>query len=175
VAHSTATAFYGARYVLSNLNQRTLGLDTRASVTFSPRMTFELYVQPFFASGNYFNYKEYVAPRSTETVVYGRDRGTITETAGRKNSASYTVDPDGAGPAPEFSFDNPDFTQRSLRGNAVFRWEYRPGSVLYVAWTQSRFTDDVFGNLDLHRDQRALWATQPDNIFLIKVSWWLPR
>ena len=175
VADTTATNFYGARYVLSNLDQRTLGLDTRASVTFSPRMTLELYVQPFFASGNYFDFKEYVAPRSTETVVYGRDRGTITATPGRNNSSAYTVDPDGVGPASAFSFDNPDFTQRSLRGNAVFRWEYRPGSVLYVAWTQSRFTDDVFGNLDLQRDRHALFATVPDNVFLVKASWWMPR
>jgi hypothetical protein len=173
---NTATSFYGSRYVVSNLDQRTLGLDTRAAVTFSPRMTLELYVQPFFASGHYFNFKEYAAPRSTETLIYGRDIGTIGLTPATDTTpAFYTVDPDASGPAAAFTFDNPDFTQRSLRGNAVFRWEYRPGSVLYVAWTQSRFADDVFGNLNLRRDQRALWATQPDNIFLVKASWWLPR
>ncbi|HEY4304406.1 MAG TPA: DUF5916 domain-containing protein [Gemmatimonadaceae bacterium] len=175
VADSTAASFYGDRYVLSNLDQRTLGLDTRASVTFSPRMTLELYVQPFFASGHYFDFGEYLAPRSNEKLVYGRDRGTIDATPGASNVSSYTVDPDGTGAAESFTFDNPDFTQRSLRGNAVFRWEYRPGSVLYVAWTQSRFTDDVFGNLDFARDRRALWAAKPDNIFLVKASWWLPR
>ena len=87
----------------------------------------------------------------------------------------YTIDPDGAGPAKSFSVKNPDFSQRSLRGNAVFRWEYRPGSVLYVAWTQARSSDAAFGDLDFQRDRSALLATRPDNIFLIKASWWLQR
>lgn len=176
VEDATATAFYGSRYVMANLDQRTLGLDTRVSVTFTPRMTLELYAQPFFASGNYFKFKEYVAPRTTETAVYGEDRGTIQQVTASDGAVTYEIDPDGAaGPAQTFSIDNPDFTQRSLRGNAVFRWEYRPGSVLYFAWTQSRFADDVFGNLNFRRDRRALFAAQPDNIFLVKASWWIPR
>lgn len=125
VSDATATSFYGARYVMSDLEQRTLGLDTRLSMTFSPTMSLELYVQPFFAAGRYSSFSEFVAPRSTRLSVYGRDRGTITsvrDTTGRV--ASYTVDPDGNGPAAAFSIDNPDFTQQSLRGNAVFRWEY---------------------------------------------------
>jgi hypothetical protein len=87
----------------------------------------------------------------------------------------YTIDPDGAGNAKAFTIDNPNFSQQSLRGNAVFRWEYRPGSVLYVAWTQSRFADAAFGDLDLGRDRTALMAARPDNIFLVKASWWLAR
>ncbi|HMA25549.1 MAG TPA: hypothetical protein VKP00_16170, partial [Gemmatimonadaceae bacterium] len=87
----------------------------------------------------------------------------------------YAIDPDGAGPAAPFTIDNPNFSQQSLRGNAVFRWEYRPGSVLYVAWTQSRFADAAFGDLDLQRDRTALMAAHPDNIFLVKASWWLAR
>jgi hypothetical protein len=139
-------------------------------------MTLELYAQPFFASGNYYKYKEYASPRTTQTLVYGKDRGTIDEVVAGDGSISYSIDPDGAaGPANTFSVENPDFSQQSLRGNAVFRWEYRPGSVLYLAWTQSRFADDVFGNLNFQRDRRAMFAAQPDNIFLVKASWWLPR
>jgi len=74
-----------------------------------------------------------------------------------------------------FTITNPNFSQQSLRGNAVFRWEYRPGSVLYVAWTQSRAADAAFGDMDLARDRTALLAARPDNIFLVKASWWVPR
>jgi hypothetical protein len=88
---------------------------------------------------------------------------------------SYTVDPDGAGAAAPFSIDNPDFSVRSLRGNAVFRWEYRPGSTLFLVWTQSRSSSDASGEFDLGRDSRALTATRPDNIFLVKMNWWLAR
>jgi hypothetical protein len=57
----------------------------------------------------------------------------------------------------------------------VFRWEYRPGSVLYVAWTQSRSGEQAFGDLDFQRDRTALLAARPDNVLLVKASWWLPR
>jgi hypothetical protein len=176
VADTTAKAFYGTRYVMSALQQRTLGLDTRLNVTFSPTMTLELYMQPFFAAGRYYDFKEYVAPRTRLTATYGRDRGTIATVRDTTGAiASYTIDPDGAGPAAPFTIANPDFTETSLRGNAVFRWEYRPGSVLYVAWTQSRLADAAFGDLEFGRDRSALLATRPDNILLVKASWWIPR
>jgi len=176
VGDTTAKSFYGTRYVMAVLDQPVLGLDTRASVTFSPTMTLEVYAQPFFAAGRYHNFEEYVAPRSKDVVVYGRDRGSISAARDADGLVSqYTIDPDGAGPARPFSIDNPDFSQRSLRGNAVFRWEYRPGSVLYVAWTQSRVSDAPFGDLDFRRDRSALFAARPDNIVLVKASWWLPR
>jgi hypothetical protein len=175
IPDAAATNFFGTRYVMSNLDQRTLGLDTRLSMTFSPTMTLELYMQPFFASGNYFNFKEYAAPRTNETVIYGKDRGTIAESKDASGSTTYTIDPDGSGPAKSFTLANPNFTQQSLRGNAVFRWEYRPGSVLYLAWTQSRFADAGFSEIDFSRDRAALLSARPDNIFLVKASWWMPR
>jgi len=158
------------------LDEPLLSLETRASFTFTPTMTLEVYAQPFFAAGRYSSFEEYVAPRSKQVAVYGRDRGTISEirdTTGR--IAQYAVDPDAAGPAQPFTFDNPNFSQQSLRGNAVFRWEYRPGSVLYLAWTQSRAAGAGFGDLEFERDRSALFRTKPDNIFLVKASWWIPR
>jgi hypothetical protein len=176
ISDSTATAFYGKRYVVSSLDQRTLGLDTRLNVTFSPAMTLQLYLQPFFASGRYFDFKEYVAPRTVQTAIYGKDRGTIAAIKDAGGMVTqYVIDPDGAGRAAAFTIDNPNFSQQSLRGNAVFRWEYRPGSVLYLAWTQSRFADAAFGDMELERDRSALLAARPNNIFLVKASWWLAR
>jgi hypothetical protein len=175
VTDPTAAAFYDTRYVMSTLDQQTLGFDTRVSWTFSPTRTLELYMQPFFAAAHYFDFKEYAAPRTSLLRVYGRDQGTISQTTGRDGVVTnYTVDPDGPGPGAPFIIANPDLSQRSVRGNAVFRWEYRPGSVLYVAWTHSRESDGVFGDLRLHRDTDAILATRPDNIFLVKASWWLP-
>jgi hypothetical protein len=176
VKDPVATAFYGSRYVLSGLRQRQLALDTRLSVTFTPTMTLELYAQPFIASGQYSDFKEFDEPRRGTFSIYGRDRGTIAaarSTAGLVTD--YTVDPDGTGPSAPFTFSNPDFNFRSLRGNAVFRWEYRPGSTLYVAWTHSRSDTQPYGDFDLNRDREGLFATRPDNILLVKASWWLAR
>ncbi|MGH9203893.1 MAG: DUF5916 domain-containing protein, partial [Vicinamibacterales bacterium] len=127
VKDSTATSFYGSRYIVSGLKQKQLSLETRVNLTFSPTMTFEMFAQPLIASGAYSRYKEFAAPRSRHKLVYGRDIGEVTVQAGTPDTIS--IDPDGAGgPAASFQIVDPSFTFRSLRGNAVLRWEYRPGS-----------------------------------------------
>lgn len=174
VSDPTALSFFGRRYVLSSIRQRTLSLDTRVSATFTPTMTLEMYVQPFIASGHYFDYKELRSPRTLQSAVFGRDRGTITSIKDVHGIDSvFVVDPDATGPAASFDFDNPDFNSRSLRGNAVFRWEYRPGSTLYLVWTQSRSNSAPVGDFDIYRDRSALFSAHPDNIFLVKLSYWL--
>ena len=115
--------------------------------------------------------------RATRTYtfnVYGRDNASTIAYDGAANT--YTADPDGAGPAPAFTFDNPDFRTRSLRSNAVLRWEYRPGSTLFVVWTQSRQGDFGDPSFDLARDLgRELLHDRPTNVFLVKVNYWLSR
>jgi hypothetical protein len=164
----TATATYGRRYVFADLDQRSLSMDTRLNITFTPTLTLELYAQPLIVSARYTGFKEYDRPRSLQRSAYGVDRGTITPTA-----SGYTVDPDGTGPAAAFAMGNPDFNFRSLRGNAVVRWEFRPGSTLFLVWTQSRSATEAVGNFDLGRDVDALFSAKPDNIFLVKMSYWL--
>lgn len=175
VADPTNTAFYGRRHVLATLRQKSLGLDTRVNVTFSPTMTLQLYAQPFISSGAYSEFKEFNAPRQGAWSVYGQDRGTIVTNTAPDGSLRYTVDPDAGGPAQPFTIENPDFNFRSLRGNAVFRWEYLPGSTLYFAWTHSRSGSAPVGDFDFGRDRDALLATAPDNVFLVKASWWIAR
>jgi hypothetical protein len=60
-----------------------------------------------------------------------------------------------------------------LRGNAVLRWEWRPGSTLYVAWQQLRDSFEQVGDFDLTRDQRQLWRARPDDVLVIKINYWL--
>jgi hypothetical protein len=85
----------------------------------------------------------------------------------------YTVDPDAGGPAEEFTFDDPNFSFSSLRGNLVYRWEYQPGSTLFLVWTQDRSTDLSEGDFDLGRDVGDLYSTGSDNVFLVKLTYWL--
>lgn len=169
----TATAFYGRRYLFAELEQRTLSVDTRLSVTFSPTLSLEVFVQPLISSARYTGFREFVAPRSGEMIEYGRDFGAIW-TEGTGEDRTYTVDPDGPeGPNPGFTFEDPDFNFRSLRGNAVLRWEYLPGSTLYLVWTQDRSHTAHYGDVRLARDGSALLRAQPDNVFMIKASYWL--
>jgi hypothetical protein len=174
----TATAFFGTRYVLSDLSQKTAGFDTRMNITFTPRLTFELYAQPFISSVHFKRFKQVAAPRTQTLQVFGEDVGTVSTqldpTSGRP--ASYTIDADDTGPAAPFTLDNPDFVTRSLRGNAVLRWEYRPGSTLFLVWTRTGSSDaEGLGNFDFSRDLDALFGAKSDNIFLVKMNFWLNR
>lgn len=168
----TATAFGGTRYVFAFTETRTLSLDTRVNWTFSPNVTLQVFAQPFFASGDYQRFREFAAPRSIAKRDYGTAMGTISRDA---TARTYTVDPDGAGPAAAFTFADPNFSARSLRGTAVVRWEYRPGSTLFFAWTQQRAGASGHGDLDFSRDRTALFRDRPDNVFLVKGTYWLGK
>jgi hypothetical protein len=170
VADPTATLFYGNRYVFADLRERTLSMNARVDWTFTPVLTLQLYVQPLIASGAYSSFKEFNRPRTLDRSVYGVDRGTISYANG-----AYTVDPDGAGPATPFTISDPNFNFRSLRGSAVLRWEYHPGSTVYFVWTQERSASAAagIGDLQLGRDLQGLVGMPPDNIFLVKFSYWV--
>jgi hypothetical protein len=166
----TAGAFYGTRYVFADLDQKSVSMDTRINVTFTPDLTLDIFAQPFISTGRYTRFKEYAAPRTMDEVVYGEAAGTITQAG-----TDYTVDPDGAGPAAPFTFGDPSFNFRSLRGNAVLRWEFIPGSTLYLVWTQDRNDTESVGDLQFGRDVSALFRAKAENIFLLKINYWLAR
>jgi hypothetical protein len=163
--------FGGQRYVFGRLEQKTFAIDTRINATFTPTLTLQLFAQPFLASGHYTSFKEFAKVKSGSMIFYGKDNGsTIAPTAD-----GYRVDPDGAGAASSFEFGNPDFNVRSLRGTAVMRWEYRPGSTLFFVWTQQRDGFNTFGDFDFSRDRSALFRDRPTNVFQVKATYWLGR
>ncbi|MGW8265628.1 MAG: DUF5916 domain-containing protein, partial [Longimicrobiales bacterium] len=164
-----ATATYDTRYIFGELEQTTLSMETRLNVTFTPNLTLELFAQPFIASGDYLQLMELRAPRTFEFNRYGVDVGTIHP----DEDGDFIIDPDGDGPAEAFTVSNPDFNRVSLRGTGVLRWEWRPGSTLFLVWQQSRsnYYDD--GNFDFGRDADAMWNSRADNIFMLKATYWI--
>jgi len=164
--------------VFAPLDQTTFSLQTRFSAAFSQGLTFELYAQPLLSTGDYGELMELAAPRTFTFRGYA-ETGSV-----RRSSEGYLVDPDGPGPAQEFQARDLSFNSRSLIGNAVLRWEWRPGSTLFLVWQQTRAEriTPEFGDaarartgFDLDDDARALFGLKPNNIFLVKVSYWLPR
>ena len=173
VSDSTAVDFFGSRYVFADLKQTSVSMTTRLNVTFSPTMSLELFAQPLISANSFRNFKEFEAPRSRTKRIYGVDVGTVRVEQDVHGGRIYAVDPDGAGAAEEFQIADPDFNFRSLRGNAVFRWEYAPGSTLFLVWTQDRSASERVGDLDFGRDRAALFDADSDHVFLVKVSYWL--
>ena len=180
VSDPTATSIFGRRYLFADLDQTTLTMNLRFNITISPRVTMEIFAQPLLSSGDYEHLKELRAPRTFRFNRYGIDSGTISPIDGQSR---FSIDPDGTGPASEFQVDNKDFNVRSLRSNAVFRWEWRPGSTLFLVWQQTRSgrldwddsnaLNNGVGSFDFGRDTGDLFGLDSDNILMVKVSYWL--
>lgn len=167
VSDPLATQTYGSRYVFANIDQTSLSTSFRLDWTFSPSISLQTYVRPFITSGDFYDYKEFTKPYDYEFAIYGDERGTITQ-----NNGSYTVDPDGNGPADTFSFGEQDFNFKSIQTNAVFRWEYQPGSIFYLVWQQDRSRSTRHNDFSLNRDVNRLFEAEPTNVFLMKFSYW---
>ncbi|GBD86247.1 hypothetical protein BMS3Abin03_00160 [bacterium BMS3Abin03] len=160
-----ATETFGKRYVFGELNQKTYSASIRLNWTFSPTLSLQLYVQPLISTGKYVKYKELKTPGTYDFINYGEDGSTF-------DDENYIADPDGDGPAPEISIGNNDFNFISLRGNAVLRWEYLPGSVIFFVWTQSRADVEGSGDIGFGKSINNLVDLTPDNIFMVKFTYW---
>lgn len=163
VADATSPMPDGRRYVFGDIRQSELNTTVRADWTFTPYLSLQLVAQPFVAAGRYDAYKEFTTPgefRFREYAPLVRDGRTV------------TVDPDAAGPAPAFSFAEQDFTVRALRGNAVLRWEYRPGCTVFFVWQQQREGFDPAARLALADDARRIFTDPMRNVFLVKATYW---
>lgn len=169
------TAMFGRQYFFAAIRQKSLDLTTRLNMTFSPALSLQLFLQPFVATGGYYDFKELAQPRTTNFLRYGQTAGSTIDTTfnGDGSVASYTLDPDGAGARPSYTVGNPDFAFRSLRGNAVLRWEYRPGSTLFFVWTQSCGYFSQNPGFAPVQNFRQLCQGKSNNVIAVKFNYWL--
>ncbi|HSD65732.1 MAG TPA: DUF5916 domain-containing protein, partial [Vicinamibacteria bacterium] len=172
VPDETAAATFGSRYVFGGLEQDEWSIPLRVNLVLSPRLSLQLYTQALLSTGDYPTIRELATPRTYDFPVYGVDVGTI---AKDPDLPVYVVDPDGAGEARSFRIPVPDFNFKSLRVNAVLRWEFRPGSAAYVVWTQRRQDGRNPGDHDFTRDLGDLFAAPADDVFMVKLAWWIGR
>jgi hypothetical protein len=172
VPDPTATATFGSRYVFGGLEQTEWSVPLRVNLVLSPRLSLQLYTQALLSTGDYPGIRELAAPRTYDFPVYGVDVGTI---ARDPTLPFYEIDPDGTGEARPFRIPVPDFNFKSLRVNAVLRWEFRPGSAAYVVWTQRREDGRNPGDQDFVRDLGDLFSAPADDVFMVKLAWWIGR
>ena len=139
-------------YSFAHLNQRTIGMSTRFNYTFTPNLTFEFYGQPFVATGTYSNVRQLSAnPRAP--AYADRFQNYI---------------------APQGTATAFRFTQ--LRSSAVARWEYRPGSTLFLVWSHGRSdSSNERSTRSWTRDYRDLFSLHPDNTFVVKAAYLFSR
>ncbi len=170
VPDSTALQTLGSRYVFAELHSRSAYATLKVNAAFSRTLSVQLYAQPFTFIGAYNRFGELNAPRTYLFNQYGvNNSSTIVN-----NGDSYTVDPDGPGPAQSFDISNPNFRERSFRSTAVLRWEYRPGSTIFLVWSQTRYGSFTDVNAGLVGDLRgATFRDRPTHVLQIKVNYWL--
>ncbi|MEJ2186645.1 MAG: DUF5916 domain-containing protein, partial [Gemmatimonadota bacterium] len=127
---------------LGTVDQTTISLTARLNYTFSPTLSLQFYAQPFISAGAYSHYKVVTDPRAaryTDRVhTLTPDQLQLT-TSGDETTVNVDVNGDGTY---DFDFEDPSFNFKQLRSNLVLRWEYLPGSTLFVVWSQGR-TDYV--------------------------------
>ncbi len=162
-----SAATYNKRYVFGQIDQSTFLMDLRANYTIGPDLTLELWGEPFAASGHYYGLGELPRPRTFALRRYGTDGTTIV----RDSTGDYTVTD---GPSHTVTIPNPDFHFLSFRSNAVLRWEWRPGSTLYVVWAQDRGGSQAQVRAVGFRDLLDSFGARGDNFFAVKVSYWIP-
>ncbi len=172
VPDPTANHTYSNRYIFANLDQNTFGAEIRADWILTPKLSFQVYIQPLITSGKYSSFKTLRKPKTYDFLKYGEDGSTIEKVVSEDNSVYYSLDPDGNGEASATNIGNPDFNYVSLRGNAVLRWEYMPGSALFLVWTQSREDIDPNGEFRFGNSVNNLINVRPDNIFMLKLTYW---
>ena len=173
-------ATYGRRYLFGELERKTLSLETRVNYAFSPTLSLQVYAQGLLSSGDYVGYKQLAQPGAYDFTTFQEGQavtagGSIRCTGGticRDADGDQHVDLDANG-IPDFSFGDKDFNVRSLIGNAVLRWEYRPGSTIFFVWQRQQEGKVAIGDFDFGRDLDALWGVPADNRFIVKVNYWL--
>ena len=133
-------------YTFARLDQKTLDLSTRINFTMSPSLSLQFYGEPFTSTGEYTNWRELSNPRAEKYA----DR-----------FKPFAGDPGG------FSF-------KQFRSNTVLRWEYKPGSTMFLVWAQGRdLSGDFVNDFSVRRDFQDIFRQHPDNTLLLKVSYWI--
>ena len=134
------------RYVFARLDQKTSSMTTRVNYTITPNLSVQVYAQPFVSSGNYAQFKELVNGRALDYD----DRY-----------------------APYAYVGAPDFKVLSFRTTNVMRWEYKPGSTLFVVWQQGREGLGTPNGFHYGQDFGDVFATASSNALLVKLAYWL--
>ncbi|MCG6927168.1 MAG: carbohydrate binding family 9 domain-containing protein [Acidobacteria bacterium] len=166
---ATAPTDDGSRWVLARIDQDTWDFTIRVNFSLTPDLTVQYYGSPFIGTGRYTEFK-----RATDTLAQANsDRFHLygpAEISFRPDANAYDVTESDGGIT--YSFSNPDFSFRQFRSNLVVRWEWKPGSSLYVVWSQGRTDSVPSWDSSLGSNWDALWRTRPDNVFLVKLSYW---
>ncbi|WP_062056608.1 DUF5916 domain-containing protein [Aquimarina longa] len=156
-----------ARYITAKIDQQTLSASVRLNYSVNPNLTIEYYGQPFISRGRYtdFNYvNNAIAKNLDERVtLYEQDQISFVDD-------EYAVDENRDG-VTDYTFDDPDFAFVQFRSNLVLRWEYIPGSEIFLVWSQGITGDGAPSDRLFRSLNNQILNRHPENTFLIKATY----
>ena len=158
------------KYLFASIDRKTISTSFRVNLNLSPNLTFQYWGQPFVATGKYYDHKFIFEPMADR---YNDRFWTYSQRQISLDGDNYNVDENTDGTT-DYSFDKRDFNVQEFLSNLVVRWEYNPGSSVYLVWSQTRSSSNGSGNLDLFNDLGDLFdkgENKPHNVFLIKFSY----
>jgi hypothetical protein len=158
-----------SKIVLGRIHQKTLSMQFRINYIITPNLSVQYYGQPFASKGTYSKFKEVTASRDNEYhkrfALYSPGQLALDDV-----EDVYNVDEDRDG-LMDYSFDKPDFDVVEFRSNFVVRWEYIPGSTLFLVWSQSRNGDEQIDRFSPSQISNRLGISAPHDVFLIKYTY----
>ncbi len=156
------------RYLFAAIDQKVLSASIRISYNVTPDLTLQYWGQPFIASGKYSAFKTISNPMADSY----RDRFDVftNNQISPLVDGEYNIDENTDGNI-DYSIGNPDFNVQEFLSNLVIRWEYNPGSSVYLVWNQTRngFIED--GDMNVGDDLDNLFEDKSHNVFLVKFSY----
>jgi len=158
------------QYLLGHLHQQTLGITLRFDYYITPDLSIRYYGSPFISTGSYSGFKKVALPKANDPAdrCYLFQEDQISYDADKSN---YYVD-ENLDMLPDYSFNNPDFNFMQFRSNFVIRWEFKPGSNLYLVWTHDRTGIENMSDISVGKSFSNLFKIYPDNILLVKFNYW---
>uniref|UniRef100_UPI0032170319 DUF5916 domain-containing protein n=1 Tax=uncultured Draconibacterium sp. TaxID=1573823 RepID=UPI0032170319 len=161
------------RYIMGTIHRKTLNMSVRLNYNITPDLTIQYWGQPFIATGDYSDFK-YITNSKADNVD---DRFALfneNQISFASETETYFIDDNQDG-TNDYSFNKPDFNVKEFISNLVLRWEYQPGSIVYLVWSQNRSSNNSLGTFSFNNDIRELFSEHPNNIFLVKFSYRLGR
>jgi hypothetical protein len=157
-------------YVLAGLDRREISLTLRADLALTPRLSIEVYAQPFLSAGRYDGFKFAADPKAPEYA--GRFDLLAPDQIDRPGDGEdIGIDVEGDG-TPDFTIGEPDFRIVSLRTNVVLRWEFRPGSTFFFVWQMNRRGEEDTGDLNASGALYDALEAPGVNVLAVKLAYW---
>jgi hypothetical protein len=154
-------------YIVGKVDQKIFAMDVRLSFTIIPELNFDLYLQPLANDNSFSSFRYLNDPRALdfEERFVQFNKSNVS-----KDNGMIEFNTEGSG---SLTLQSPDFSAISLRGNAVLRWEFRPGSEIYIVWQQNRsHFGTLFENFTPGNIYSRISDIQPQNNILFKINYW---